>query len=60
MNNNDTTNDLLNRLESLDPLASEPTPAGWTRRNWVQREVVAFSGLSDDAPQPRTLGKETP
>jgi hypothetical protein len=32
-------------IESADPLASEPMPAGWSRRNWVQREAVAFGAL---------------
>jgi len=32
-------------IESADPVASEPMPAGWSRRNWVQREAVAFGAL---------------
>lgn len=56
--NNENTNDLLNRLESIDTLSPEPVPAGWSRRNWVQREAVAFSTLADDVPQPRTQRKE--
>jgi hypothetical protein len=54
--NNEKTNDLLHRLESIDTVSSEPVPAGWSRRNWVQREAVAFSALADDLPQ---LRKET-
>jgi hypothetical protein len=32
-------------IESADPVASEPMPAGWSRRNWVQREAVALGAL---------------
>ena len=47
--NNEKTNDLLSQIESIDTVSSEPTPAGWARRNWVQREAVAFAALADDA-----------
>ncbi|HUQ27342.1 MAG TPA: hypothetical protein VM051_02055 [Usitatibacter sp.] len=41
--------DLAARLESVDALPSEPMPAGWSRRNWVQREKIALSALGMDA-----------
>jgi hypothetical protein len=44
--------DIQQRLESIDALAPEPVPAGWSRRNWVQREAVAFGALGDE-PLPR-------
>jgi hypothetical protein len=37
--------DIQALLESADPVASEPMPAGWSRRNWVQREAVALGAL---------------
>jgi hypothetical protein len=46
MNNKELASDIQARIESADPLASEPMPAGWSRRNWVQREAVAFSALT--------------
>lgn len=39
--------DVLARIERADPVASEPVPAGWSRRNWVQREAVAFAALAE-------------
>jgi hypothetical protein len=41
--------DLAARLESVDALPSEPMPAGWSRRNWVQREKIALGALGLDA-----------
>jgi len=32
-------------LDHADPVASEPMPAGWSRRNWVQREAVALGAI---------------
>lgn len=39
-------NDLLQRLEAADSVPSEPTPAGWSRRNWVQRDAIAFAAAA--------------
>ncbi len=55
MNNKEQRNDLLNRLESIDAVNSEPVPAGWGRRNWVQREAVAFAAIADDVPKPEEI-----
>ena len=44
-NNQQPCSDLLSRLDSVDPVASEPLPAGWSRRNWVQREAVALGDI---------------
>jgi hypothetical protein len=60
MNNEQSANDLKNRLENLDAIADEPLPAGWMRRNWVQREALAFGAVIDDALQSGTPKKETP
>jgi hypothetical protein len=48
MNNDQTTSDLLSRLDSVDALSSEPMPAGWSRRNWVQREKIALGAMGRD------------
>jgi hypothetical protein len=45
MNNQELASDVQARIDSADPLASEPMPAGWSRRNWVQREAVALGAL---------------
>jgi hypothetical protein len=42
--------ELQARLDSVDPVASEPMPAGWSRRNWVQREAVAFGAFPLASP----------
>jgi hypothetical protein len=55
MNNEQLPSDLNTRLESVDPLCTEPMPAGWSRRNWVQREAIAFGALT---PEPPTIKKE--
>ena len=47
-NNQEIASDIQARIESADPVASEPVPAGWSRRNWVQREVVALGALTVD------------
>ena len=46
MNNEQQHSDVQNRLESIDLVADEPMPAGWSRRNWVQREAIAFGALT--------------
>ena len=38
--------DLQSRIEALDSVPAEPVPAGWTRRNWVQRDALAFAALA--------------
>jgi len=43
MKNQELTLDLFTRLESLDTVPAEPLPAGWSRRNWVQRDAIAFA-----------------
>ena len=43
--NQELPSDIQARIESADPVASEPVPAGWSRRNWVQREAVALGAL---------------
>lgn len=45
MKNQELAAELQARIDSADPVASEPMPAGWSRRNWVQREAVAFGAL---------------
>lgn len=40
--------DLSSRLECVDEVPTEPVPAGWSRRNWVQREAIAFGALAVD------------
>ena len=45
MNNQELASDVQALIESADPLTPEPVPAGWSRRNWVQREAVAFGAL---------------
>ena len=42
------TFDVQSRLDSVDAVASEPMPAGWSRRNWVQREAIAFGAVTAD------------
>ena len=58
MNNQQWTSDLKNRLESVDPVADEYTPAGWSRRNWVQREAIAFGDLVRE-PIPEIPGEQS-
>ena len=53
MNNEQQSMDLQSRLDSVDAVASEPMPAGWSRRNWVQREAIAFGALASYARPPR-------
>jgi hypothetical protein len=57
MNNQQSPSDLRNRLESVDLVAEEPMPAGWSRRNWVQREAIAFGELEE--PIESLPGEET-
>jgi len=52
MNKQQVPSELKNRLESVDPVNEEPMPLGWSRRNWVQREALAFAALGD-TPTPR-------
>jgi hypothetical protein len=49
MNNKQLPSDLAARLESVDAVPSEPMPAGWSRRNWVQRDKIAFAELGLDS-----------
>jgi hypothetical protein len=43
--NEQSSPDVSQRLESIDTVSTVPMPAGWSRRNWVQREAVAFGAL---------------
>lgn len=44
--------DLFSTLQSLDEVASEPVPAGWSRRNWVHKEAaVLAASLVAQAPE---------
>ena len=43
--------DLFSRLQSLDEVASEPVPAGWSRRNWVHKEAAVLAALGGPAQQ---------
>jgi hypothetical protein len=52
MNKEQQTLDLQSRLDSVDVVASEPMPAGWSRRNWVQREAIAFGAITADFIKP--------
>jgi hypothetical protein len=52
MKNEQESLDLQNRLESVDTVQVEPMPAGWSRRNWVQREAIAFAALAVDLTKP--------
>ena len=49
MNNQELHSELFTRLDSVDALSTEPVPAGWSRRNWVQREAIAFSALTPES-----------
>jgi hypothetical protein len=49
MNNQQAPSDLFHRLEAVDLVADEPMPAGWSRRNWVQREAIAFGALDRES-----------
>ena len=35
--------DLFSTLQSLDEVAAEPMPAGWSRRNWVHKEAAVLA-----------------
>jgi hypothetical protein len=48
MDDKESASHLYDRLASVDPLSSELMPAGWSRRNWVQRERVALDALGRD------------
>ena len=50
MNNQELHSELFTRLDSVDALSTEPVPAGWSRRNWVQREAIAFAALTPESP----------
>jgi len=50
MNNQEPHSDLLTRLDSVDAVSTEPVPAGWSRRSWVQREAIAFGALTLESP----------
>lgn len=43
--------DLFSTLQSLDEVASEPVPAGWSRRNWVHKEAAVLAALGTPAPK---------
>ena len=49
MNNEEHEQDLKQRLESIDALPTDDVPSGWSRRNWVQREAIAFAALTSTA-----------
>jgi hypothetical protein len=57
MNDQQPPSDLKSRIESVDLIAEEPLPAGWSRRNWVQREAIAFGDL-DREPISHLPGEE--
>ena len=44
--NHDDDRDLIDRLTAADSVPSEPVPAGWSRRNWVQRDAIAFAAAA--------------
>jgi hypothetical protein len=46
MNDEQHEQDLKQRLESIDALPADDVPSGWSRRNWVHREALAFSMLA--------------
>jgi hypothetical protein len=58
MNNQQLPSDLKSRLENVDQIADAPMPAGWSRRNWVQREAIAFGDLFA-VPVPNLPGEES-
>jgi len=58
MNNQQLPSDVKNRLESVDPVADENTPPGWSRRSWVQRGAIAFGDLAE-ASIPKLSGEES-
>jgi hypothetical protein len=37
---------LLERLAAADMVQVEPAPPGWSRRNWVQRDAIAFAAAA--------------
>ena len=45
--NNEQSSDLISRLEACDAVPSEPLPAGWSRRSWVQRDALAFAAAAE-------------
>jgi hypothetical protein len=51
--NNEQQFDLQSRLEAIDSLPSEPVPAGWSRRSWVQRDAIAFAAAAAAMIAPR-------
>ena len=55
-NEQQPSSDLQQRLEGIDALPSEPVPAGWSRRNWVQREAIfaamALANNTDPREEP--------
>ena len=53
MNIEEHAQDLKQRLESIDALPADEVPSGWSRRNWVQREAIAFAALT-----PKTSSQE--
>jgi len=57
MNNKEQNDDLLERLAAADCVPSEPMPAGWSRRNWVQRDAIAFAAAALSLAQ-RDLASE--
>jgi hypothetical protein len=50
--NQELPSDIQARIERADPVASEPTLFGWSRRNWVQRAAVAFAALDEAKLEP--------
>lgn len=45
--------DLQSRLDAIDSVPSEPMPAGWSRRSWVQRDAIAFAAAAAAMIAPR-------
>ena len=39
--------ELFSHLQTLDEVAPEPVPAGWTRRNWVHKEAAVLTALGN-------------
>jgi hypothetical protein len=57
MKNQQHHDDLQERLAAADCVPSEPVPAGWSRRNWVQRDAIAFAAAALSLAQ-RDLASE--
>ena len=49
--------DLFTTLQSLDEVAAEPVPAGWSRRNWVHKEAAVLVAEARPAPDKQPPAK---